>query len=35
VIVDCLKASTLHHCLQWVKAHQDEKLPYADLDLWG
>jgi hypothetical protein len=35
IIVDCLKASTLHHRLRWVKDHQDEKIPYAELDLWG
>jgi hypothetical protein len=35
VIVDFLKASTLCHRLQWVKAHQDKKIPYANLDLWG
>jgi hypothetical protein len=35
VIVDCLKASSFHHRLRWVKAHHNEKIPYADLDLWG
>ncbi len=35
VIVDCMTATTLRHQLWWVKAHQDEKKPYEELDLWG
>jgi hypothetical protein len=35
VIVDHMKESTLRHCLQWVKAHQDDDKPYKELDLWG
>jgi hypothetical protein len=35
MIVDCMKASTLQHQLRWVKAHQDDKRPYDNLDLWG
>jgi hypothetical protein len=25
---------TLQHRLRWVKAHQDDKKPYEDLDIW-
>jgi hypothetical protein len=35
VIVDMMKESTLRHCLRWVKAHQDDKQPYEELDIWG
>jgi hypothetical protein len=35
LIVDQMKESTLRHRLQWVKAHQDDKQPYKDLDFWG
>jgi hypothetical protein len=35
LIVDRMKESTLRHRLRWVKAHQDDKRPYKDLDLWG
>ena len=35
VIVDLMKTSMLWHHLQWVKAHQDDKRPYGDLDIWG
>jgi hypothetical protein len=35
IIVDCMKESTLWHQLRWVKAHQDEKRPYEELDIWG
>jgi hypothetical protein len=35
VIVDTMKESTLRHCLRWVKAHQDDKRPYEELDIWG
>ena len=34
-VSDRIKASTLCHCLNWVKAHQDDKCPYQDLDIWG
>jgi hypothetical protein len=34
-ILDQIKASTLCHRLNWVKAHQDDKRPYQDLDIWG
>jgi hypothetical protein len=30
-----MKELMLCHQLQWVKAHQDDKRPYEDLDLWG
>jgi hypothetical protein len=33
--LDQIKASTLRHRLNWVKAHQDDKQPYQDLDIWG
>jgi hypothetical protein len=33
VIVDTMKESTLRHRLRWVKAHQDDKRPYEELDL--
>jgi hypothetical protein len=29
-----MKESMLHHRLWWVKAHQDDKQPYEDLDFW-
>jgi hypothetical protein len=35
VIIDRMKESTLRHRLRWVKAHQDDKKPYEDLDKWG
>ncbi len=35
MIVDQMKESTLHFCLQWVKAHQDDDKLYKELDLWG
>jgi hypothetical protein len=35
VIVDTMNESTLQHRLRWVKAHQDDKRPYKELDLWG
>ena len=35
VIVDTMKESTLRHRLRWVKAHQDDKRPYEELNLWG
>ena len=35
VIVDHMKESTLQHRLWWVKAHQDDKRPYDELDIWG
>jgi hypothetical protein len=35
VIVDGMKHSTLQHRLQWVKAHQDNKKPYEELNIWG
>jgi ribonuclease HI len=35
VIIDRMKESTLQHRLRWVKAHQDDKKPYEDLDKWG
>jgi hypothetical protein len=35
VIVDTMKESTLRHRLRWVKAHQDDKRPYEELDIWG
>jgi hypothetical protein len=35
VIVDCMMAMMLRHQLWWIKAHQDEKKPYEELDLWG
>jgi hypothetical protein len=35
VIVDRMKESMLRHRLRWVKAHQDEKKSYEDLDKWG
>jgi uncharacterized membrane protein YkvA (DUF1232 family) len=35
VIVDQMKESTPQHQLQWVKAHQDDKCPYEDLNIWG
>jgi hypothetical protein len=35
VIVNTMKESTLQHRLRWVKAHQDDKKPYKDLDIWG
>jgi hypothetical protein len=34
VIVDTMKESTLCHHLRWVKAHQDDKQPYEELDIW-
>jgi hypothetical protein len=35
VIIKMMKDSTLQHCLQWVKAHQDDKKLYNNLDIWG
>jgi hypothetical protein len=35
VIVDTMKESMLRHRLRWVKAHQDDKQPYEELDIWG
>jgi hypothetical protein len=35
VIVDGMKHSTLQHQLQWVKADQDDKKPYEELNIWG
>jgi hypothetical protein len=35
VIVDGMKESTLRHHLCWVKAHQDDKKPYKELNLLG
>jgi hypothetical protein len=35
VIVDQMKELMLRHQLRWVKAHQDDKRPYEDLDLQG
>jgi hypothetical protein len=35
VIVDQMKELMLRHQLWWVKAHQDDKRPYEDLDLQG
>jgi hypothetical protein len=29
-----MKESTLWHQLQWIKAHQDDKCPYEDLNIW-
>ena len=34
-ISDRIKASPLRHRLNWVKAHQDDKRPYQELDIWG
>ncbi len=34
IIMDRLKDLTLRHWLWWVKAHQDDKHPYEDLDVW-
>ncbi len=34
-ISDWIKASTLCHRLNCIKAHQDDKWPYQDLDFWG
>jgi hypothetical protein len=30
-----MKETTLWHWLCWVKAHQDNKQPYEDLEIWG
>jgi hypothetical protein len=35
MIIDTMMESTLRHQLRWVKAHQDDKKPYKDLDIWG
>jgi hypothetical protein len=35
VIIDTMKESTLRHQLRWVKAHQDDKKPYKDLNILG
>jgi hypothetical protein len=35
LIVACIKASMLQHQLWWAKAHQDDKKPYKELNLWG
>jgi hypothetical protein len=34
VMVETME-STLRHRLRWVKAHQDDKKQYKDLDIWG
>jgi hypothetical protein len=35
VIVDGIKHLTLQHRLCWVKAHQDDKKQYEELNIWG
>jgi hypothetical protein len=35
MIMETMKESTLQHQLRWVKAHQDDKKSYEDLDIWG
>jgi len=35
VIANRMKETTLRHRLRWVKAHQDDKRPYDELDVWG
>jgi hypothetical protein len=34
VIINCMKALMLRYQLWWVKAHQDGKKSYKELDLW-
>jgi hypothetical protein len=34
-VSDQIKASSLCHHLNWVKAHQDDKHPYQELNIWG
>jgi hypothetical protein len=35
IVTMIVKEWTLQYQLRWVKAHQDDKKLYKDLDIWG